>query len=258
MTTAYQTPWLHTGPASPGAPRLLCVPYSAKGASLFRDWPRLLGPGAEVGSLQLPGREDRLTEKPFDRVDDLLAELVPAILPWVRTDAPFVLFGHCMGALVGSELAMALRREHQVQPDAIVLSGGIPAWQDTTPYDLSGLTDAELVRNMRQRGALSPQVLAEPALLALMLPAARADAALCEDIRRRGRPGRATLDGPLTLYAARDDPRFGPEEMRGWEALTGQPATLRIFDGDHDFLDDDQETVVDALRAILAVVAAPS
>jgi surfactin synthase thioesterase subunit len=256
MTAAYQTPWLHIGPASPGAPRLLCVPYSAKGASLFRDWPQLLGAAAEVGSVQLPGREDRLTERPVDRVDDLLAELVPAVLPWVR-DSPFVLFGHCMGALVGSELAMALSRDHHIQPDAIVLSGGIPAWQDKSRFDLSGLSDAELVREMRQRGALSPQVLAEPALLALMLPAARADSALCEDIRRRGRPEKAALDCPLTLYAARDDPRFAPEEMRGWEALTGKQATLRIFDGNHEFLDDDQGTVVEALRAILPTVDAP-
>lgn len=191
MSAAYQAPWIQLGPASPGAPRLLCVPYSAKGASLFRDWPQLLGPAAEVGAVQLPGREDRLTEKAMDRIDELLADLIPAVLPWMATDAPFVLFGHCMGALVAGEL---------------------------------------------------------------MLPAARADSALCEDIRRHGRPEQPGLSCPLTLYAARDDLRFAPEQMRGWEALTGQPATLRVFDGDHAFLDNDQEPVVDALRAILAAV----
>ncbi len=188
MSAAYQTPWIHFGPARPGAPRLLCVPYSAQGASLFRDWPQLLGPAAEVGAVQLPGREDRLTDKPVDRIDDLLAELVPAVLPWVTAAAPFILFGHCMGALVAGELAVALRREHGVQPDQLVLSGGIPAWQDTSQFDLSGLTDAELIRQLRQRGQLKPHMLAEPALLAFMLPAARADSALCEDIRRRGLP----------------------------------------------------------------------
>ncbi len=66
------------------------------------------------------------------------------------------------------------------------------------------------------------------------------------------RPAEPALSCPLTLYAARDDLRFGPEQMRGWEALTGERATLRVFDGDHEFLDHDQQAVVAALRPVLA------
>lgn len=252
MSTTYRTPWVHCGPASAEeVPRLLCVPYSAKGASQFRDWPELLGGTAEVGAVQLPGREDRLTEKPIDRIDDLLAELVPAVLPWL--DRPFVVFGHCMGALITADLVPALRREYGIEPAAVVLSGAIPAWQDESTFDLSGLNDAELIRELRGRGALQPRMLAEPALLTFMLPAARADSALCEDIRRKGRPDSAALSCPVTLCAARDDTRFAPEEMHGWSALTSGEVTLRMFDGDHTFLDVAPEQVAAAVRAELPV-----
>ncbi|SFA72067.1 medium-chain acyl-[acyl-carrier-protein] hydrolase [Amycolatopsis marina] len=250
MSTSYQTPWIQLGPELPApVPRLLCVPYSAKGASQYRDWPGFLAGAAEVGAVQLPGREDRLTEKPVDRIDDLLAELVPAALPWL--DRPFVVFGHCMGALISAELVLALRREHGVEPDAIVLSGAIPAWQDESTFDLSDLSDAELIRELRARGALQPRMLAEPALLTFMLPAARADSALCEDIRRRGRPSEPGLNCPLTLCAAQDDTRFSPEEMRGWSALTSGPVDLRVFEGDHTFMDVAPELVAATVRAEL-------
>ncbi|MEV8378874.1 alpha/beta fold hydrolase [Kribbella sp. NPDC056861] len=248
MSTTYRTPWLHLSPGEEG-PQLVCVPYSAKGASQFSGWPELLEHRTALAAVQLPAREERLTEQPIARIDELLAGLVPALLPWI--DRSFVLFGHCMGALIAAELATALRRDHDLEPAALVLSGAIPAWQDTSRFDLSDLTDAELIRNLRGSGALQPRMLAEPALLTFMLPATRADSALCDDIRGRGRPDSPALSCPLVLCAGRDDSRFEPKSMLGWQALTTGKADLRIFDGDHTFLDAGPAAVAAVVREVL-------
>ncbi|WP_394838602.1 alpha/beta fold hydrolase [Pendulispora rubella] len=251
MSAVQSSPWIPAGlpRAKDARPRLLCVHYSGKGASMFRDWPARLGDAAEVAAIQLPGREDRLRDKPIADIDTLLAELVPAVKPWV--DAPFVLFGHCMGALLAAELAVALRRHCGVQPHALVLSSVIPSWQEKGSYDLSHLGDAALIRELRQRGSLTPKMLAEPALLTFILPSTRADSALCESIRAKGRPESPALDCPLALYAGRTDSRFEPEALRAWEAMSTGPARLTVFEGDHGFLDANPDAVIDAVRAEL-------
>lgn len=249
------TPWLRAErPAGPDLPRLLCVPYSAKGASLFQGWPAALAGTAEVAAVQLPAREDRLTEPPVADIGELVDHLAPAVATWWRE--PFVVFAHCMGALVASQLLAALRSDHGLQPAAVILSGTIPAWQDESEFDLSGLSDAALIRRLREHGALTPRMLAEPAVLTFMLPAARADSALCDTVRRRGRPAEPVLSCPLVLFAGRDDSRFRPAEMLGWSALTSGPVELREFAGDHTFLDADPAAVIDATREIVAGVRA--
>ena len=67
--------------------RLFCFPYAGGGASLFRTWPERLPPEIEVCAIQLPGREDRLTETPFVKLSSLIDALADALCPYL--DFPF-------------------------------------------------------------------------------------------------------------------------------------------------------------------------
>ena len=73
---------------------LFCFPSAGGGATMYRHWPRQLLPGLEVCCVQLPGRENRLREQPFDQLCDLLPKLTEAILP--HLNRPFAFFGHSM------------------------------------------------------------------------------------------------------------------------------------------------------------------
>ncbi|MDP6582372.1 MAG: thioesterase domain-containing protein [Vicinamibacterales bacterium] len=90
--------WLRTLDAVPGtALRLICFPYAGGGASAFRGWGERLCAGVELVAVQLPGREDRLAEVPFTRLDTLISALSDELGP--ALDRPFAFFGHSMGAL---------------------------------------------------------------------------------------------------------------------------------------------------------------
>src|SRR5687768_10798540 len=96
------TPWIaYTRPNPHARLRLFCFPYAGGGASIFRRWSDELPPSVEVCPVQLPGRENRLREPPFTRIDPLVRALAHALRP--NLNRPFALFGHSMGALIGFE-----------------------------------------------------------------------------------------------------------------------------------------------------------
>ncbi|MCE7986001.1 MAG: thioesterase [Caldilinea sp. CFX5] len=104
--------WLRRLKPNPQARlRLFCFPFAGGSASVYRTWPTLLAerqPDVEVGAVQLPGRENRLNEKPFTHIAPLVDALITAL--HAELDRPFALFGHSMGAIVAYELAQALTR----------------------------------------------------------------------------------------------------------------------------------------------------
>lgn len=250
--------WVRPGPGaapqgSPVRPRLVCLTYAGRGASGFADWPRLVGGTADVLAVQLPAREERRTDPPVTDIAALRERLLPELLPWL--DGPFVLFGHCMGGLLAASIATTLSAEHGRAPEALVLSGTAPPWQQEALGELENLTDGEFIRGLRKAGALTRKQIAEPAVLALMLPAIRADYVLFESTREGfAEPASAPLHCPLELFAGESDTAIDPDRMRAWGALTTGPVALRMFPGDHFFLDTAAADVAAAVAGIVREV----
>ena len=233
---AKRNAWIRSATPDSGAPRVVCLPYSGVGASIYREWSALLSPVAHVCAVQLPGREERVAEPPVRHIDALLAQLVPALRPWL--DRPFVVFGHCLGGLLAAELAVVLAREG-LEPRALFLSGTTPPWlAEQHPADLSQVTDVDLVREMRRRGTLPTRLAAEPSLMALTMPAVRADIALGASMQARRRPTNPLLTCPLVLFAGADDATAPIDAMQEWSRLTsGETTQQRVFPGNHFFFD---------------------
>src|ERR1700723_3234280 len=74
--------------------RLFCFPYAGGGGFMFRDWCEFLPEFVDVVAVQLPGRENRILEAPFDRISLLVEELYAALQFYF--DMPFMFFGHSM------------------------------------------------------------------------------------------------------------------------------------------------------------------
>src|SRR5215472_10099046 len=101
--------------------RLFCLPYAGGGASAFYNWPLDLPNYVEVCSVQLPGRENRMSERPFTHFLPLIQSLTKAV--WPLLDKPFAFFGHSMGAILGFELARQLRKLNEPEPIHLFASG---------------------------------------------------------------------------------------------------------------------------------------
>lgn len=233
--------------------RLLCLPHAGGSASEFRDWRLPERLGAEVWAVQLPGRENRLSECPFRRINPLVARLADELAP-VMT-GPFVLFGHSMGALLAFELTRSLRRAGRALPSHIFLSAHRAPHLPSRQEPASQLPDDEFVARLERMadGARSP--MREPELMQMLGPTMRADFELCERYRYRYE---LPLPVPLTCFAGSADSEVDPDEVFAWETHTSRSARTRLYPGGHLFVRDHlAEILADMAADLLDVSARP-
>ena len=219
--------------------RLFALPFAGGNAASYGDWKLHLPDWIAFSPVHLPGRERRLMEPPLDDIKPLLAELVPAIEPWL--DRPFALFGHSMGAILAYELANALHARGLPGPDALIVSGhGAPNLPRRFRI-ISHLPDPEFVAAVMELGGLPQALLDESELLSLVLPALRADFRLCENYAWFAR---GPLPYSITALGGDTDPIAGPSELESWRTMTSRSLTCETFEGDHFFINQSTAAVV--------------
>jgi surfactin synthase thioesterase subunit len=216
--------------------QLFCFPFAGGGASIFRKWGTRLPNDVEVCAIQLPGREDRLLEPPFQQVQPLVKILAKAV--FIDRDKPFVFFGHSMGALIAFELSRHLRRLDVRQPSHLFVSGRrAPHLPDPNPptYDLP---HPEFIQELRRLSGTPNEVLEDTEMMAVFMPMLRADFTLCETYSY---VDDAPLTCPISAFGGSEDPEIEYDEVAGWRGMTTGSFSLQVFPGDHFFLLDSGE-----------------
>lgn len=228
---------------APAALQLFAIPYAGRGASLYYPWRALLPAWVELHAVQLPGREARLQEPAFDRMEPLIDQLADALIAEIR--GPYALFGHSMGALVSFELARRLRQRGAPLPTALALSGHQSPTLPRTQTPLHPLGDAEFVAAMQARyDGIPKAVLERPELLQLLLPTLRRDIATLEHFRF---VPDAPLPVPFLLYGGLADVQTAAGSLEAWAELSTRPPVLRRFPGGHFYVQETPAPVVAAL-----------
>jgi len=213
--------------------RLIILPHSGGGARTFSQWPAKLPEDIEVLAVQLPGREERFRETPFSRMEPLIEALTLALASCL--DAPYVLFGHSLGALIAFELARAISAQKLNGPAQIIVSGHAAAHLPRDTPSMHLLPEAEFLERLRALEGTPPEILGHMEMMRVFLPLLRADLAVGETYTYSGGE---PLDCPLTVYGGADDPMISPQKLEAWKALTSGAFNLRLFPGGHFYLKD--------------------
>lgn len=238
--------WLLRRPTAKARLRLFCFPYAGGNAAAYLNWQPKLGPEIEICAIQLPGRGTRMGEPAIDRLAPLVRQLAEVIAG--EGDLPAAFFGHSLGALVAFELARFSKLMHLRGPERLIVSGcQAPSVRQARDH-LHTLPDAELIEELRRYNGTPAAILAHAELMALVLPAIRADFAIVETYAYRAG---IRLDQPIDVLAGTKDPIVPPDRVAPWLAETERPGGIHWFEGDHFFLDTQPEAVAARLRDLL-------
>ncbi|MEU1003523.1 thioesterase II family protein [Streptomyces tibetensis] len=240
------------GDPEPEALRLICFPHAGGAASAYLPLSRLLRPHVEVRAVQYPGRQDRRLETPVADIGEL-ASVVARKLQDEETAAPYAFFGHSMGALIAYETARILEERGARPPRRLFLSARGAPGPRRSPHDV--LPDDEAVlAAVRRLGGTGVALLDDPELVAMVLPALRADyAALAAYSWTPGEP----LHTPVTVLCGDADPVVSVEEAAGWRAFTRAETEVRVFPGGHFYVDQRLDDVAEVvLRGVRSASAA--
>lgn len=240
--------WLQRpAPRAQARARLFCFPYAGVGAAVYRLWPAGLPEELEVCAVQLPGRANRLHEPALASIPALVDALVPALVP--HLDIPFAFFGHSMGAVLAYEVARVLHSCGGPLPKHLVVSGRRPPHVPNPDPPLHVLPDAQFVAEIELRyGGIPPEVKAEPDLMELLLPCLRADVEALETFQP---PQRPALPMPITAFGGVHDRLVPKSHLEAWRGETHGTFWVRVFPGDHFYLDPCRAEVLADLSVTL-------
>jgi surfactin synthase thioesterase subunit len=248
--STYNAKWVRCPKPNPQASlRLFCFPYSGGSASSFYAWEQALPMDVEVCSVQFPGRENRLREVPFTEMGALVTALEEALLP--QLTRPYAFFGHSLGALVCFALARQLRKSGKPGPEHLFVSGHRAPQLPYTHELIHDLPVSTFIDKLRTYQGTSESVLQNTELMALLLPALQADFTVFETYTYAEEP---PLDCPISAFGGTEDDKVSRIELAHWRVQTHNTFELRMFAGNHFFVQSNKALLLQALSQNLVQV----
>lgn len=202
--------------------------------------------GVEVIGIQYPGR-GRNQEPLLSKADDIVSALLTLLPPSLDLDYAF--FGHSNGALLAFELARSLGSEHRERLRHQFVSASPAPHLPRVRRGLSGLSDEEVLRKVRDMGGTPPALLADAELMRRLLPRLRADFEVGDAYVFR--PGRR-LACELTLLRGSLDRAVDESRVSRWAELTTGRCKEHVIEGGHFFLTTHTPQVVELVGATLS------
>jgi len=132
-------------PAPNATVRLFCLPYAGGGASIYRQWHTHLPSHIEVCAIQLPGRESRIRDAVYLRMQPLAQELAKALQ-------------HSMGSMIAYELTQQLKQKYAHTPRHLMVSGRRSPLLPDPDTQLHKLPDDQFFEQIQERYNAIPDI----------------------------------------------------------------------------------------------------
>ncbi|QIS10000.1 thioesterase II family protein [Nocardia arthritidis] len=242
--------WITVFHAKPAAAyRVVYFPHAGGTAGTALPLSAAAPPSVEVVAIEYPGRQWRRSEPPATDIRQLAHGAARALLE--LGDRPTVLFGHSMGAIVGFEVARMLAAEGSDVVGRLFASSSGPPSRPRRRAPDAGMSDAELVAEMRELGGTDETLFADREALQLMLPALRDDyRAMASYICPPGE-----IDAPVTVLFGRDDPSISYRSALEWRWHTRGSVEVQTFPGGHFYLNRCTRDVIETILAHFELLA---
>ncbi|MFK5951893.1 MAG: alpha/beta fold hydrolase [Desulfobacterium sp.] len=246
LSASKKTPWITScSPVNDVAIQLFCFSYAGGGASVFRQWQPSLPERIQLCPVQLPGRENRISEPLITSLDELVDVASAELAPYL--DLPFAFYGHSIGARIAFELARELRKKLGITPCCLIVSGS-RAPHIPEPNPLHHLSDDAFMSELRRFSGTPEAVLQSKELMEMFLPILRADFAVDETyVYSEDMP----LDCPIFVFGGTEDVEAKIKELEAWADHTSKGFCLEMIRGDHFFLQTERALLLQAIGKIL-------
>lgn len=221
---------------------LFCFPYAGGGASVFRTWQEKIGKDIKIIPAHYPGHEERIMEKPFESMEDLVLNIYKEISE--LKEQPFYLFGHSVGSRVAYELAAKCEENGQENLKGIIVSAGL-APNRIEPNPIYNLPDELFFKEISKYSRTPIEIFKNKDLWNIFSPMLRADFKIADtycDKKYR------TIDIPVLALCGTLDPEISLRDLAEWKAYTTSKFHYTDIEGEHLFIDTNTDRVLEVIK----------
>ncbi|MDO1449031.1 SDR family NAD(P)-dependent oxidoreductase [Rhodocytophaga aerolata] len=233
--------------------RIFCIHPVGAGASMFSHFMYNPPQETDVLAFQLPGRENRSAEVPYENMDLLIQDMARVIAPYL--DKPFIILGHSFGGIIGFELIRYLRKHFGVTPLQLFITGTIPPQLTKRWKETDSIRETAVFTNSEEKLLSLMTYIDDVEFLKRILPVMRKDMPLIMSYRYEEQ---ALFDFPIYAFAADKDEVVLVEQIRSWKQQTASTFSMEVVEGDHWFLSRNKELILSRLTEALQVAVAHS
>ncbi|WP_432407294.1 thioesterase II family protein [Wukongibacter sp. M2B1] len=224
---------------------LFCVPYAGGSAAVYDKWKKYADGRIKIVPVELAGKGRRFNENPYDKMEDAVDDVYETIKKSI--DKPYGLFGHSMGGMITYELAHKISNSSLPNPEHIFVSGIRPPhlWKDRKIIYM--LPDKEFKEEIIDMGGTPKEIFENKELLDLFLPIIKKDFKIVDKhIYDEKNP----LNIEMTVFYG-DEEEINDNEANQWGIHTNKKCRIFKINGNHFFINDETEKVVDIINDIV-------
>lgn len=206
-------------------------PFAGGNKHAYRPITQQLQSSSNPILLELPGRGMRMKEPLLTQFDEMVNDLYAIVK--TQLHAPYVFFGHSMGATLAFCVLRKIIENNQPKPKSLIVTGrGGP--QHPTETSLHTQSTPALIESLRAFQGAPNEVLDNEEMMEFFLPILRADFEGIENYTYS--PG-ASLDVPVVaLYGSKE--AISKEAMELWRKESNAQVIIREMQGGHFFIFD--------------------
>lgn len=226
---------------------LFCFPFAGGTSYSYSAFTKYGSDILNIVSINLPGRGNRMRERLLKNID----EIVEDVWQQIRKDLfkPYAIYGHSMGTLIGYLITKKIIRENYPLPLHLFFTGcGGPYYQNIKT-DTHLLPRNEFIRRLKDMGGSPNEILENDALMDFFEPIIRADFEAIENYTYQETSAFSIL---ITCMIGTEEETTYDHAL-GWQKETTGPLKILQFQGDHFFIFDHIEKIMQTIENDLTV-----
>ncbi|WP_442931799.1 thioesterase II family protein [Mycobacterium sp. 050128] len=215
-------------PVNAPPPTLFIFPHAGGSATYYVPFAKAFSADIKRVAVQYPSRRDRgLTE--LASIPEFADEIFDMMAPTAKAGGQVAFFGHSMGGLAAFEVA--LRFQSAGHPISALFISSCAAPGHIRYKELQG-SDHEILSLVAQVTETNPEHLANDEFASSILPTLQS----VRTIAAYNRPPEIKLSCPIHAFVADADLIVAEENMTAWADRTTKEFSIRVFPGDHFYL----------------------
>lgn len=211
-------------------PQLFLLHFAGGNCYSFAFLKKYLEEYVETITIELPGRGKRMNEHLIKNLSQAIEDVFLQVKKERKSDVPYVLYGHSMGAALGIHLAK-LMEENADPALSFVASGnaGPGIEREKIRYSLPAL---EFKAELKKLGGVPDELFENDELYHFFEPILRADFEVVEK--------EDTLVAPMLkttpIVALMGDKEENAQHIENWKHFTQASFSGHLLEGDHFFI----------------------